>query len=220
MTTIPLKAGEVIFLKGDQVDPEKLQAVLAPLGLEAFFTTRGELAEAEIRRTLVERGISSVWQTVAFQEALLPCTPDVPALVAILREMLEKLAPKSEFVVVDRYLLPRQPYATDYLDTLVQALEPAVRSVKELLVVTSTKHDAQLRQALQQRLRVLNPGCCFRHCCSESFHDRFWIADRTQGLFLGTSLNGLGRRYALADRLADDDVRQIMAALASEGLLS
>lgn len=133
--------------------------------------------------------------------------------------MLERLTPKSEFVVVDRYLLPKQPCPTDYLDTLVQVLEPAVRGVKELLVVTSKKHNARLRHALEQRLRALNPGCRFRHCCSENFHDRFWIADRAQGLFVGTSLNGLGRRYALADKLAADDVRQIMAALASEGLL-
>jgi hypothetical protein len=63
MTMIPLKAGEVLFLKGDQFELEELLAVLAPLGLEAFLTTRAKLAEAEIRRTLVERGISSVWQT-------------------------------------------------------------------------------------------------------------------------------------------------------------
>lgn len=218
MTMIPLGAGDVLFLKGDQFDLEELLAVLSPLGLEAFLTTRAELAEEEIRRTLVERGISSIWQTVIFQEALLPRTPDVPALVAILREMLERLTPKSEFVVVDRYLFSKQ-YSSDYLDTLVEVLEPVVRGVQELRVITSPNHDVQLRHALEQRLRDLNPGCHFKLCCSERFHDRFWIADGDRGLFVGTSLNGLGCRYALADKLAADDVCQIMAALESEGLL-
>jgi hypothetical protein len=218
---IPLDNGQVLFLKGrDEFDPVELIRVLEPLGFEPFITTRAELAEAEIRRILLERGISNIWQTVIFQEALLPRTPDVPALVAILREMLERLTPESEFVIVDRYLFPEEKRCpSDYLDTLVQVLEPAVRRVRQLLVVTSKEHNARLRHALEERLRALNPGCRFRHCCSENFHDRFWIADKTRGPFVGTSLNGLGRRYALADYLAADDVREITAALASEGIL-
>lgn len=217
---IPLDSGQVILLKGrDEFDPVELIRVLEPLGFEPFITTRAELAEAEVRRILLERGISSIWQTVIFQEALLPRSRDVSALVAILREMLERLAPESEFVVVDRYLLPKEPCPSDYLDTLVQVLEPAARRVKNLLVVTSKRHNARLRHALEQRLKALSQGCRFRHCCSESFHDRFWIADRARGLFLGTSLNGLGSRYALVDKLAADDVREIVAALESEGLL-
>jgi hypothetical protein len=218
---IPLDSGQVLFLKGrDEFDPVELIRVLEPLGLEPFITTRAELAEAEIKRVLLERGISSVWQTVIFQEALLPCTPDVPTLVAILKEMLEQLVPELHFAVVDRFLFPDEKQCpSDYLDTLVQVLEPTVRRVKELLVVTEKRHNARLRSALEQRLKALSPGCRFRHCCSESFHDRFWIADRARGLFVGASLNGLGRRYALVDKLAADDVREIVAALESEGLL-
>jgi hypothetical protein len=218
---VPLDNGQVLFLKGrDEYDPVELSRVLEPLGFGPFITTRAELAEAEIKRILLERGMSSVWQTVIFQEALLPRTPDVPALVAILKGMVERLSPESDFVVVDRYLFPDEKRCSgDYLDGLVEVLDPAVRRVKELLVVTSEKHNASLRCALEQRLRALNPGCRFRHCCSENFHDRFWIADRGRGLFLGTSLNGLGSRYALVDKLAHDDVQEIVAALVSEGLL-
>jgi len=218
---IPLDSGQVILLKGRaNFNPEELIQALAPLGFRPFITTRAELAEAEINRILLERGISSVWQTVIFQEALLPSTPDVPTLVAILKEMLEQLVPESHFAVVDRFLFPDEKKCpSDYLDTLVQVLEPAARRVKELLVVTEKKHNAHLRSALEQRLKALSPGCRFRHCCSESFHDRFWIADRARGLFVGTSLNGLGLRYALVDKLAADDVQEIVAALVSEGLL-
>jgi len=219
MTMVPLHHGQVLFLKGrEEFDLEKLTRALDPLGFEAFLTTRAELAEAEIRRTLVERGISSIWQTVIFQEELLPPKRDVPALVAVLKEMLERLAPESDLIVVDRYLFPEKE-PDDYLDTLVEVLEPAIRRVQQLLVVTRKKHNAHLRDKLEIRLRASHPDCRFRHCCSEKFHDRFWIADGHRGLFVGTSLNGLGSRYALADYLATGDVRKIMTALENEGLL-
>ena len=54
---------------------------------------------------------------------------------------------------------------------------------------------------------------------SENFHDRFWIADRSRGLFVGTSPNGIGKRYALADYMDADDVKTIVDALALERLL-
>lgn len=220
MTMIRLGAGEVLFLKGDQFDLEDLLAVLAPLGLEAFLTTRAELAEVDVRRILLEQGLSALWRTVVFEEAVLPRTPDVPALVAVLREMLQRLAPESDFIVVDRFLFPsKERCPADYLNTLLEVLEPVVRGVRKLLVITSQDHNVQLRAELEERLRISHPGCRFRHCCSENFHDRFWIADRSRGLFVGTSPNGLGIRYALADYLATDDVQEIVTALENEGLL-
>lgn len=221
MTMIRLGAGEVLFLKGEQFDLENLLTVLAPLGLEAFLTTRAELVEVDVRRILLEQGLSTLWQTVVFEEEVLPRTPDVPALVAVLREMLEQLAPESDFIVVDRFLFPREKRCPNgYLDTLLEVLEPVVRGVRKLLVITSQDHNAQLRAELEERLRISYPGCRFTHCCSENFHDRFWIADRSQGLFVGASLNGLGLRYALADYLATDDVQEIVRALENDGLLS
>jgi len=220
VTMIRLGAGDVLFLKGEQFDQEDLLAALAPLGLEAFLTTRAELAEQEVRRIVIEQGLSALWQTVILEEALLPRTPDVPALVAVLKEMLQRLAPKSEFIVVDRFLLPKPARRPgDYVDTLLEVLEPAVSQVHQLLVITAEDHDAQLRADLEQRLQALHPECRFQYRCSDKFHDRFWIADRDRGLFVGTSPNGLGRRYALADYLATDDVLEIVTALESEGLL-
>ena len=218
---IPLDGGRVLILKGKGgFDPGELSEALAPLGFEAFLTTRAELAEAEIRRILVEQGIGSVWQTVVFQEALLPQARDLPPLVAVLKKMLERLAPGSDFTIVDRFLFPDTEHCPgDYLDTLLEVLEPVVSRSQQLLVVTSPNHNADLRKDLEHRLRASYPSCRFRHSCSESFHDRFWIADRARGLFVGTSPNGLGLRYALVDYLASDDVREVMAALESEGLL-
>ena len=50
---------------------------------------------------------------------------------------------------------------------------------------------------------------------TNTFHDRFWIADQTKGVFCGTSLNGIGIRYSLADYLKEEDVQEIVARAAS-----
>lgn len=148
----------------------------------------------------------------------MPPTPDVPALVAVLKGMLHKPAPERDFVIVDRYLFPKQR-PDDYLDTLFETIEPVVRRTRQLLVVTSPRYDDLLLHELRQQLHALYPDCRFAHRSSESFHDRFWIADKERGLFLGTSLNGLGRRYALVDYMASSDVQEIIAALRAEGLM-
>ena len=44
---------------------------------------------------------------------------------------------------------------------------------------------------------------------TDDFHDRFWIIDDKKGLFIGTSLNGIGKRYSLIDYLQDSDVANI-----------
>jgi hypothetical protein len=54
---------------------------------------------------------------------------------------------------------------------------------------------------------------------SNAFHDRFWLSDsRSQGIVTGSSLNGLGKRYALVDRLSSSDVKEIAKALQAEGI--
>jgi hypothetical protein len=103
------------------------------------------------------------------------------------------------------------------LDNLISVLAPILDIVTRIAVVTSQKHDARLFGELRDFLKIRKCEVLLR--TSESFHDRFWIADRARGLFVGTSLNGIGKRYALADYMDEADVRTIVEALSTEGLL-
>jgi hypothetical protein len=53
---------------------------------------------------------------------------------------------------------------------------------------------------------------------SRSFHDRFWIADRSRGTILGASLNKIGSRIFFIDALSDQDVGAVLSELASCGV--
>ena len=216
---IPIRDDYVLYVSGRaEVDPKGLERALAPLGLEAHVTPRFELVEAEIKKLLLEHGVSYVWQLVPLQEDLMTPSQNRPALAAVLKKMIRKLAPKQDFVIVDRYLLPKQS-SNDYLNMLFDIIKPIVRRTQQLVIITASNYDNSIWDKLRERLHTLNPNCHVAHRCSENFHDRFWIADNKRGLFLGTSLNGLGRRYALVDYLAASDVQEIITALKAEKLL-
>jgi hypothetical protein len=59
----------------------------------------------------------------------------------------------------------------------------------------------------------MNPHISVEHSKSKYFHDRFWIADDLRGIFVGTSLNGLGKKYALVDNIRDSDTNSIVEEL-------
>jgi hypothetical protein len=64
------------------------------------------------------------------------------------------------------------------------------------------------------------PGLSVAHRTSNTFHDRFWIDPiSTKGFLCGTSLNGLGKRYALVDHLEPTDAADVLTALRNESLL-
>jgi hypothetical protein len=216
---VPLRDDDIIALTGaSEFDPEALLAAVEPLGFEPRIGTRFALVESDLKRLVAEKGMSYVWQLVRLQEAVLPRTQNVPAIVALLANMLSRLAPTQDFVIVDRYLL-HKPKSPEYLNTLVSLIEPISRAVHRLTLVTTRDHDAQLLTNLVARLSPSGSNYQIAHRISDTFHDRFWIADRQRGLFIGTSLNGIGLRYALADYMDENDVRDIVAALVSEGVL-
>jgi hypothetical protein len=216
---VPLREDEYIILTGaTEFDPQALLAAVGPLGFEPHIGSRSTLAEWELKRLVREKGVSYVWRLVELLEAVLPQSHDLPGIVSLLTNMISRLAPTQDFVIVDRYLLPKNK-PTDYLNTLVSLLGPMSQTVSQITLVTDKKHDAQLLTDLVAQLSPPGSKCQIAHRTSEAFHDRFWIADRQRGLFIGTSLNGIGARYALADYMDDNDVHEIVSALVAEGLL-
>jgi hypothetical protein len=212
---LPLHNDEVICLTGPSFDPGELYRAIAPLGLEAHLTTRFALAEQEVKRLVSENGVSYVWRLVRLQAAVMPPTKSVPTLIVLLGAMIGRLAPTEDFIIVDRFLLPMRR-SSDYFDLLCTALEPIVHQVRLLTLVTGKEHDPDLLAILRERLAHERTRAKIVHHVSEKFHDRFWIADRSRGLFVGTSFNGIGVRYALVDYMEASDVADIVAALAME----
>lgn len=54
---------------------------------------------------------------------------------------------------------------------------------------------------------------------SDEFHDRFWICDRTGGFLTGTSLNGLGKKYCLIQKIDNEDINEIVRILKDKQII-
>jgi len=140
---------------------------------------------------------------------------------ALLRGYVQGIGVKEELIITDAYFYEDLGDET-YPERVEQVLVDAVKHLKAIHIVTKPNmYKERVKSEIEKRLQLLNPSIELVHKTSNSFHDRFWINPNNQrGFFTGTSLNGLGKRYALADYLREDDVVTILSALSKEDLFT
>lgn len=209
---------------GDGVDPLEVQAVLTKqfAGRVKIAQTTGEVeARDEAARRLRRFGATKVLGMAApIEEALLRRGAAFSTIATVVNGMLRQLQPTpNELVIVDHYFFARSKDAplADLVDELWAGI---VEHVSSIIVVAKRDSDPALVSVVKAKAEARKKGVAFAHMPSEEFHDRFWIVDRAKGLLVGTSVNGLGKKYAVADYLDDADVAELCAELKALGLLS
>lgn len=177
------------------------------------------------QQLLKERGPTGILSIRRLLEAVLPKTDEsdpkaFEMLVQTLRDKLLALNPAHKLILVDSYLFPRVRDRRGYLEMFEDILSPVINQIQEVKFITSSDHfDSSLWEDVKQILQRVNPRLSTSYALSNHFHDRFWIVDESRGLFVGTSLNGLGKRYALVDNISEDDTRAIITELKSLSLI-
>lgn len=217
----------------DQVDPDqwfKATKVLMAAdrvlrescNLELRIVNLGTYAIEDCKELIRQQGVSSVLSTVHLQEFLIPRTSNESEkylIVQILRELLLTLSPTDNLIIVDGYIFPKSAgQDTDnesYLQMFEDIFAPVIGSVQEVKFITKPQYNSELFEAIRQLLMQLNPDLRVLCKTTDEFHDRFWIVDQARGLFVGTSLNGIGKRYALVDRISENDIKDLMDVLAA-----
>ncbi len=163
-----------------------------------------ERAGSVIRRYGVTECLANFLVT---EEVLADATPP-HVLVDTLRYKLKMVAPSSELLLIDSYIFPDK-YDADYLDFVRAVLSDALRAVPILRLVTRDDRNVKLENDFKQMVSAVNAKLAVDIKYSRDFHDRFWIADQDRGIFVGTSLNGIGKRYAVVDYLRQGDAEAI-----------
>ena len=174
---------------------------------------------ADIEGAIATHGLSNLLRRQPLNEALVP--PGAPSdhVRGLVLRFMDALGVDSEVVIVDAYFF--HSTHCGYADLVTSILERFLPTLSRVVVITSpeTRH-LRGKAAVEQAIAQMVPRPSLIHRTSLEYHDRFWItASRSKGLVMGTSLNGLGRRYALLDRLDDADVKAIVASLDQAGLL-
>jgi hypothetical protein len=163
-----------------------------------------------VKKAIRENGISRYTNSRDLLESTLPDNTDREELLDLLRYMVRNIQAKDEILLIDPYLFPRNP-DPDFLPHLIRVFETAIGQINTLRIVTKQNHNAGLLNEFLTAVVAIKPGIVCSTKFTDIFHDRFWIADQKLGVIIGTSFNGIGRRFSLADYLREEDVTEIYA---------
>lgn len=215
-----MKYQELILLKSDKwIHPALLKELgnfLEKRDIDAcLFDIEAHYRE-ECKQLILEKGSSYLFSIERFQEAVLPKVEvkDKYLLVEILCNKLKALSPSDSLIIVDSYLFPTNLHdEKDFLQIFGDILESIIHDINRISFVTKPRYNQALLDEVKRLLVGLNPQVSIAHTTTNDFHDRFWIVDESKGLFVGTSLNGIGIRYALIDNIRDEDTKMIVEEL-------
>jgi len=188
--------------------------VLRQAGYSLSTAREGSYIFDKIKEGIREKGIIHYTNTISLMEGVLPDNIPREDLVDLLRYMVRNIQASNELLIIDPYLFPDNPDA-DYITYLGKIFGSAIGKITRLDVVTSPKCNHATEAAFFAMVQAIKPGVAHGIKYTTSFHDRFWIGDKIRGVFVGTSLNGIGKRYAIADYIREEDVKDIYARFAA-----
>lgn len=194
-------------------DLMRINDLVNELGYKFPFSTKQYSLE-DVQEKLRAEGPQAFLRYVRLQEDISPKAP-LKGATAFVAERLARLAPTSDLVIVDPYLFPPRPKLgeAEYAAFLAGLVAPILEPGATVTCVVNSASNARIEEMTRSCLDALSPGTSLEVQRSDDFHDRFWIADRTRGVVVGVSLNGLGSKLFLVDELKTSDVAAIVEAL-------
>lgn len=162
---------------------------------------------------LFKIGLTDALYTSKYFEALGTINHRPADIKALVQKYLDRIITTRKLLIIDRYIFPNH-HDSNYANFVGDILDKYLTTLDEITFITSDKHNVILKDSITSLLKSKNSTLNISFKFTEHFHDRFWISDyNDRGLFLGTSLNGYGKRYALIDYINTTDVRQIISEL-------
>ena len=176
--------------------------------------------QAEFVDYISKHGLSALLRREPLMEALVAPGTTSSAIQSLLQAFLSALRVTTDLVIVDPYFFASTTDA-GYPALIEQVLHQILPTLHTLTVITlPNKVNVALVTNVTSALAAQAPNLSVVHKTTQTFHDRFWIDPvSAKGFICGSSLNGLGKRYALVDNLQPSDVADVIAALKRESLL-
>lgn len=118
-------------------------------------------------------------------------------------------------MITDPFLFPPTPKLgpDEYSKHLTALIAPILQQGADLKLVVNKQANREVERKVCAGLRDRVPDVTTHVYRSDDFHDRFWVADRSRGVVVGASLNGLGGKLFLVDSLKPSDAAAIVETL-------
>ncbi len=186
-----------------------LSQKLSSDGYSLSYTDKKTILMTEMKQVLLEKGATAILSKQLLAEEVLPDSTPRNAVLDTLKFKLNRCTPSTSLHIIDPYVYPSN-YDQDYINYFVSIFQDAIKVCSHLKICTLQNRNTSLEQQIESQIRGINQNISIEKKYSNVFHDRFWIADEEKGLFVGTSLNGVGRRYAVIDYLQEEDAKEIV----------
>lgn len=158
---------------------------------------------------IVEHGLSSLYHFSIVMEDIISRSLDIDEIEILIAKFIARLDGAKRILIIDPYFYAPS-HTTDVAVIFKNLISHAISALEEIIFVTNGQN-VGAKADIHAAVAALVPACKIVDVVTSDFHDRFWIdPDRNNGLVMGTSLNGLGRKVALIDRLNDTDVAEIV----------
>jgi len=173
-------------------------------------------------KQLVEHGLTTYMEMDLILEDL--TTPRTPPdrVEEILIRFLTNIGLDEELIIIDPYFFAPS-VDVSCVRRFCNIVTPFISTLQSIRIVTashSKAYSVNSKNMILNGLSALSISLNISHTQSNELHDRFWISNnREKGILTGTSLNGLGKKYAVIDYLQDEDVKEIVTDLRSQNLI-
>lgn len=193
-----------------------------PVDLSKFEVLTIDSITSEFRDEVFQYGLTSLLTRQPINEELIHVAIPKTTIENIMINFLKTININDELIIVDPYFFASTK--EDGYPALIQAiLKPFSPGLKTIKIITSpdrNKIDVELKKSIENNIMHLNSNMAIEHKTSPEYHDRFWIsASRKKGIITGSSLNGLGKKYAIIDILKETDVKDIVSTLEQKKLI-
>lgn len=176
----------------------------------------------EVIEFMAEHGYAEFMNTVPMNESVVPKGATQPQVVTIMNTYLTKLGIDNELIIIDPYFLAptRIPNYPQLIESILKNHFTNLETLRIITTCNTSKIDNSLLSSIESLLQSHKPTLKIIHNTSDNFHDRYWISNnRERAIVTGTSINGLGNKLALVDRVNNSDVKDIVNELKSSGLI-
>jgi len=204
---------DVYFIKPKKPNCEqllKIETFLEEMGFNLSYLDSRIYLKQEAGNIIRKYGMTKLLSDSQLMEEVLPDGGSSNVLKDTLRYKLKLINAQNELLIIDPYLFP-QGHDSDYIELVKSIFSDTLNLITQLHVVTKTQRNQSLENEFHIMVNMINPNITITTKYSSVFHDRFWILDKEKGIFIGTSLNGIGNRYAVIDYLNSSDTNEIYA---------
>lgn len=175
-----------------------------------FISNPDSIFEREYQQKIMREGFMPFLACSLSMESVLSKSLSVDRIEEIIRAFLNYVELSKSLLIIDPYFFSSNNPDCDY-GLFLRCIPENVTGIEKFTVVYNGKNKNDSINVFRRKINEKFHGATIDPYINEEFHDRFWINTLNKtGVLIGTSLNGIGKKISVIDRLSSDDVEEIL----------